>query len=167
MANFNFNKVILGGRLTADPELKTLPGGISVTEFTVAVNRTYRDKDGQSQADFISVRAWRATAEFITRYFSRGSNICIVGAIRTKSWTNQKGEKRYATGVEAEEAYFVDAMRESPFARGAAQAEVDPSAAVMAGADQSAAGAMPETVYSTPGARAEIGGAEGDEGLPF
>lgn len=166
MANFNFNKVILGGRLTADPELKTLPGGISATEFTVAVNRTYKDKDGQSQADFISVRAWRATAEFVTRHFRRGSNICIVGAIRTRSWTNQRGEKRFATEIVADEAYFVDAMRETPMAR-AAQAEVDPSAAVMAGADQSAAGAMPETVYSTPGARDGIGGAEGDEGLPF
>ena len=70
MANFNFNKVILGGRLTADPELKTTPSGISVTSFTVAVNRRFGGKSGEeAQADFFNVTAWRQTAEFITRYF--------------------------------------------------------------------------------------------------
>ena len=167
MANFNFNKVILGGRLTADPELKTTPSGISVTSFTVAVNRNFKGPDGKSAADFLSVTAWRGTAEFITRYFRKASSICVVGSIQTRSWMDQNGQKRFATEIVADEAYFVDAMRESPFARGAAQVEVDPSAAVMAGEDQSAAGPMPETVYATPGARDGIGGAEGDEGLPF
>ena len=75
MANFNFNKVILGGRLTADPELKTTPTGISVTSFTVAVNRNYRSKSGEEpQADFLNVTAWRQTAEFITRYFRKASS---------------------------------------------------------------------------------------------
>ena len=67
MANFNFNKVIIGGRLCADPELKTTPSGVSVTSFSVAVNR--KGKDGEQDADFINVTAWRNTAEFITRYF--------------------------------------------------------------------------------------------------
>ena len=63
MANFNFNKVILGGRLTADPELKTTPSGVSVTSFTVAVNRRFSGKNGEeTQADFINVTAWRQTA---------------------------------------------------------------------------------------------------------
>lgn len=117
MANFNLNKVILGGRLTADPELKTTPSGVSVTSFTVAVNRRFGGKEGeQPQADFINVTAWRATAEFITKYFRRASSICITGSIQTRSWTDQQGQKRFATEIVADEAYFVDAKSESPLA---------------------------------------------------
>ena len=117
MANFNFNKVILGGRLTADPELKTTPSGVSVTSFTIAVNRSYRGKNGEEpQADFINVTAWRQTAEFITRYFRKASSICIVGSIQTRSWVDNQGQKRYATEVVADEANFVDAKSESPAA---------------------------------------------------
>lgn len=117
MANFNFNKVILGGRLTADPELKTTPSGISVTSFTVAVNRRFGGKTGEeTQADFFNVTAWRQTAEFITRYFRKASSICVVGAIQTRTWTDGQGQKRFATEIIADEAYFVDAKSESPIA---------------------------------------------------
>ncbi len=113
MANFNLNKVILGGRLTADPELKTTPSGILVTSFTVAVNRRFGGKEGeQAQADFINVTAWRSTAEFVTKYFRKASSICIVGSIQTRSWTDQQGQKRFATEIVADEAYFVDAKSE-------------------------------------------------------
>ena len=111
MANFNFNKVILGGRLTGDPELKKTPSGVSVTSFSVAVNRRYQ-KDSEAQADFINVTAWRQTAEFICQYFKKASSVCIVGSIQTRSWTDQQGNKRYATEVVADEAYFVDAKGE-------------------------------------------------------
>lgn len=115
MANFNLNKVILGGRLTADPELKTTPSGVSVTSFTVAVNRRYGGKAGEeAQADFFNVTAWRQTAEFITSYFRKASSICIVGSIQTRSWTDQQGQKRFATEIVADEAYFVDAKNEMP-----------------------------------------------------
>lgn len=115
MANFNFNKVILGGRLTADPELKTTPSGVSVTSFTVAVNRRFQSKNGEeSQADFINVTAWRQTAEFVTRFFRKASSICVVGSIQTRSWVDNQGQKRFATEVVADEAYFVDAKSESP-----------------------------------------------------
>lgn len=115
MANFNFNKVILGGRLTADPELKTTPSGVTVTTFTVAVNRRFGGKDGENpQADFINVTAWRQTAEFITRYFRKASSICLVGVIQTRSWTDQNAQKRFTTEIVAEEAYFVDTKNESP-----------------------------------------------------
>lgn len=114
MANFNLNKVIIGGRLTADPELKTTPSGVSVTSFTVAVNRRFGGKEGeQAHADFINVTAWRQTAEFITQYFRRASSICIAGSIQTRSWTDQNGQKRYATEIVADEAYFVDAKSEA------------------------------------------------------
>lgn len=117
MANFNFNKVILGGRLTADPELKTTPSGVAVTSFTVAVNRRFGGKNGEeAQADFINVTAWRQTAEFITRYFRKASSICVVGSIQTRSWVDQNGQKRFATEIVADEAYFVDAKSESPMA---------------------------------------------------
>ena len=111
MANFNLNKVILGGRVTADPEFKATPQGIPVCSFSVAVNR--RSKDGQAQADFINCQAWRATAEFIHRYFKKGSSICLVGSIQTRTWNDQQGNKRYATEVIVDEAYFVDSKSDN------------------------------------------------------
>lgn len=113
MANFNLNKVILGGRIATDPELKQTPSGVSVISFSLAVNRSYSSKDGERQADFISIVAWRQTAEFISRFFRKGSSICIVGSIQTRSWTDQNGNKRYATEVVADEANFVDSKSES------------------------------------------------------
>lgn len=118
MANFSFNKAIIGGRLTDTPTLKTTPSGISVTSFTVAVNRRFGEKDanGQMPCDFINVTAWRQTAEFITKYFRKASSICVVGSLQTRSWTDQNGQKRFATEIVADEAYFVDAKSESPLA---------------------------------------------------
>lgn len=117
MANFNFNKVILGGRLTADPELKTTPTGVALASFTIAVNRRFSSKNGEEpQADFIICTAWRQTAEFITRYFRRGSSICVVGSIQTRSWTDTQGNKRYGTDVVVDEAMFVDSKGENPAA---------------------------------------------------
>lgn len=112
MANFNFNKVILGGRLTSDPELKTTPNGVSVTSFSLAVNRKYSGKGEEQQTDFINVTAWRGTAEFVTKFFRKGSSICVVGSIQTRSWTDNNGNKRYATDVVAYEVYFVDSKSE-------------------------------------------------------
>jgi single-strand DNA-binding protein len=110
MANFNFNKAIIGGRLTSDVELKQTQSGISVCSFTVAVNRYSKDKE--QQTDFISCQAWRNTAEFISKYFRKGSCICIVGSIQTRNWTDQNGTKRYATEVVVDEANFVDGKNE-------------------------------------------------------
>jgi single-strand DNA-binding protein len=111
MANFNFNKVILGGRLTADPELRQTPQGISVTTFSIAVNRRFtKTNDGsQPTADFFNCTAWRSNAEFITRYFKKGNSICVVGTLQNRSWTDQQtGQKRYATDIIVDEANFVD-----------------------------------------------------------
>ena len=128
MANFNLNKVILGGRLTAAPELKSTPSGVSVTTFTVAVNRAYGGKNGEApQADFITVVAWRKTADFAARYFRRGSGICIVGALQTRTWTDTAGQKRYTMEVIADEVHFVDAKSEGAAAApSAAAAPVPP-----------------------------------------
>ena len=111
MANFSFNKVILGGRLTAEPELKTTQSGLSVVSFSIAVNR--KTKQGEEQkADFFNVTAWRQTAEHISRYFHKGSSICIVGSLQNSSWTNQKGEKQFRTDIIADEVMFVDSKSE-------------------------------------------------------
>ena len=108
----SYNKVILMGRLTADPELKQTQGGTSVTNFTIAVDRRY-SKDEEKQADFISVVAWRQAAEFISKYFGKGSAILIDGELQTRSWTDQQGQKRYATEVVAHEVYFCEVKKDS------------------------------------------------------
>ena len=114
MANFNLNKVILGGRLTADPELKQTPQGISVTSFSVAINRRGKEQ----QTDFINCIAWRQTAEIICRFFKKGSSICIVGNIQVRTWNDNNGNKRYATEVISDEVHFVDS-RDEQSAQGA------------------------------------------------
>ena len=122
MSSLNLNKVILCGRLTADPELKQTTSGIAVVSFTLAVNRRYQSKstDGAQaqQSDFINVVAWRQTAEFISRYFRKGSALCITGSIQTRTWQDQQGQKRYATEVVADEAMFVDSKNDSGNAGG-------------------------------------------------
>lgn len=117
MANFNFNKVILGGRLTADPELRSTPNGVTVTSFSIAVNRRFSGANSEQQTDFINCVAWRQQAEFISKYFRKGSSICVVGSIQTRSWTDQNGQKRYATDVVVDEVQFVDSKGENPASR--------------------------------------------------
>lgn len=118
MSSLNLNKVILCGRLTADPELKQTGSGVAVVTFTLAVNRRYQSRSAdantpaQPQADFITVVAWRQTAEFITRYFRKGSALCVSGSIQTRSWQDQQGQKRYATEVVADDAMFVDSKND-------------------------------------------------------
>lgn len=123
MANFNFNKVILGGRLTATPELKRTQSGVSVTSFNIAVNRKGKD----APTDFLDIVAWRQTAEIICQYFKKGSSICIVGTLQKREWTDKNGQKRYETEVIAEEVTFVDSKSETP-AEEAAPANSIPAA---------------------------------------
>ena len=111
MSNLNLNKVILGGRLTADVELKTTPSGTSVCSFSLAVNRK-TGKDQEQKTDFIDCQAWRQTAEFISRYFRKGSSICIVGSLQKRMWKDAQDNNRYATEVIVDEAMFVDSKNE-------------------------------------------------------
>lgn len=113
----NLNKVILSGRMTADPELKQTNSGNAVLSFTIAVDRRYQ-KDGEKQTDFINTTAWSKTAEFISKYFRKGSAICVVGNLRTRTWMDQNGQKRYATEVMVEEANFVESKADSPASTG-------------------------------------------------
>lgn len=115
MANFNLNKVIIGGRLVAEPEVKKTPNDTSILRFTLAVNRRYQPKDndnGAPTADFISCTAWRQTAEFIAGYFHKGSSLAVVGHIETRTFEDKDRVKHYMTDVIVEEAYFVDSKAE-------------------------------------------------------
>jgi single-strand DNA-binding protein len=111
MANLNLNKVIIGGRMCADPELKKV-GEFSFVTFTVAVNRA-RSKDGETQADFIRCAAWRKTAEFICNYFRKGSSICVVGQLQIRRWQDKEGANRESAEIVVDEALFVDSRGES------------------------------------------------------
>lgn len=153
MANFNFNKVILGGRLTADPELKTTQSGIAVVSFSIAVNRRYSKSSGQqSETDFFNVTAWRQTAELVARYFKKGSSICIVGTIQNRNWTDQDNVKHYRTDIVADEVMFVDSRSESGNS--------------FVGEDSDTFGATPS--FSTPsGAAPKFEEIKTDDDLPF
>lgn len=110
--NFNFNRAILGGRLTSDPELKTTQSGTPVCSFTIAINRRGA-KDGQQQSDFVSCIAWRERAELISKYFRKGSSICIVGELQTRKWKDNNGNNRSATEVIVNEVCFVDSKSDN------------------------------------------------------
>lgn len=100
------NKSILMGRLTKDPEIRTTNNQLPVATFTVAVDRGFKDAGGNKQTDFISCVAWRKTAEFISKYFSKGNMILVEGSIQTRSWDDNDGKKHYATEVIVDKAYF-------------------------------------------------------------
>ena len=107
-----FNLVVLTGRLTADPELKTTPTGVNVTSFSIAVSRRYRSGE-ETQADFINIVAWRQTAEFITKYFKKGSMIGIEGSIQTRMWEDKAGQKRKSVEIVAENVEFVPRSKDA------------------------------------------------------
>ena len=117
MANFNFNKAILGGRLVADPELKQTQSGIPVCSFRIAVSRRFQSKsaDAQSQpqADFIDIVAWRSTGEFVSKYFTKGRMAVVEGRLQIRDWTDQNGNKRRTAEVVADNVYFGDSKRDS------------------------------------------------------
>lgn len=103
----SFNKVILIGNLTADPEIKATQGGLSVCTFALAVNRKFKGDNGQQECDFINVVAWRNNAEFVCKWFKKGNPILVCGQLQTRTWTDNQGNKRYATEVVADEVAFV------------------------------------------------------------
>lgn len=107
------NNVALMGRLTATPELKQTASGVSVTSFTLAVERSFVKQGEERQADFIDCVAWRNTAEFISRYFQKGSMIAVTGAIQTRSYEDKNGNKRKATEVLVSQASFCGSKNES------------------------------------------------------
>lgn len=102
-----FNKVILVGNMTADPELKQSTSGVSVCSFSIAVNRRFKGENGQQDCDFITIVVWRQQAEFVCKYFKKGQAILVCGSLQTRTWNDNQGNKRYATEVVADEVSFV------------------------------------------------------------
>ena len=105
----SFNKIILVGNMVADPELKQTQNGVAVTSFRIAVQRRF----AQGQTDFFDIVAWRQTAEFVTKFFTKGRAILVCGSLQTRSWTDNNGNKRIAYEVVADECNFVDSKAES------------------------------------------------------
>lgn len=101
-----YNKAILIGRLTGDPELKTTPSGVSVCSFSLAVDRRFRDKNGERQADFINIVCWRQQAEFVARYFHKGDPIGVDGSIQARKYEDRNGNNRTAVEVVADQVFF-------------------------------------------------------------
>lgn len=119
------NKVILQGRLTADPELSQTMSGISSCRFSVAVDRGYKSANGEKQTDFISCHAWRQTAEFVGKYFSKGKMIIIEGSLQNNNYTDKNNIKHYSYVVKVDNVSF----GESKAAEGQASASAPPPAA--------------------------------------
>ena len=113
------NMAVIMGRLTADPELKHTPSDIAVTSFSVAVNRSYAKQDGQREADFIDVVAWRSTAEFICKYFGKGQLIVVQGMLQTRTYTDSQGNKRKAVELVADQVHFGESKKETQQANNA------------------------------------------------
>lgn len=106
------NKIILVGRLTKDPELKTTTSGTSVLNFTVAVNRRFKNKEGNYDADFLPCVAYNTTADFVNKFFKKGNLICLEGRVQVRNYDAQDGTKRYVTEVIVENVEFVGGKNE-------------------------------------------------------
>ena len=107
------NKVNLIGRLTSKPELRTVGSDLNTTRFTLAVNRTFSNSQGEKEADFITIVAWKKQAENICKYLDKGSQLAISGRIQTGSYDTEDGNKKYTTEVIAEQVMFLDSKKET------------------------------------------------------
>ena len=105
-----FNLVVLTGRLTGQPELKTTPNGVSVCTFGIAVDRAYK-KGEEKETDFLNVVAWRQTAEFVSKWFTKGSLIGIEGSIQTRKFTDKNGNNRTTFEIVANNVHFVESKK--------------------------------------------------------
>lgn len=107
------NKVTLIGRMVKDPELKNTPSGVPVVSFTLAVDRRFKVKGEERQADFINIVAWRSTAEFIAKYFTKGQQCALCGSLQARSYEDKDGKKQYVTEVVADEVYFAGSKKQT------------------------------------------------------
>lgn len=107
------NKIVIIGRLTRDPELKTTNAGTSVCNFSVAVDRTYRDKEGNRPTDFFDISVFGATAEFVAKYFKKGSSIAVSGAMESRKFVDKDGNNRIAWSLHADEVNFCGSKSEN------------------------------------------------------
>lgn len=142
------NKIFLQGRLVVDPELRHTQSGTPVASFRIAVDRDYKNQDGDKETDFINIVAWRGTAEFACRYFSKGRLMIVEGRLQVRDYTDRDGNRRYATEVIANNVYFGDSNKEGGAAR-----------------QESKDGKKPPADVAGSGAFAELSDEDGE--LPF
>ena len=120
------NKVVLMGRLTKDPELRRTGSGTAVTSFSLACDRDFKSKSGDKDTDFIEVVAWKNTAEFVSKYFSKGRMAVVDGRLQIRDWTDKAGNKRITAEIVADNVYFADSKRDSDSAYNAREYEKNP-----------------------------------------
>lgn len=157
------NCAVIMGRLVADPELRTTTGGISVTSFCVAVDRNFVRQGEERQADFINVVAWRQTADFVTRYFHKGSMIAVQGSIQTRSYEDKNGNKRTAVEIVADNVSFCGSKSESNTGAARFEAPVQNTPSYQGGD----AGSFSTTQSGDDDAFGFGSAADDDDGLPF
>ena len=107
------NKIFIMGRLTRDPELRRTQSGTPVTSFSLAVDRDYKTQSGEKETDFIDVVAWRATAEFVAKYFTKGRMAVVEGRLQIRAWQDKEGNNRRSAEVVADNVYFGDSKRDA------------------------------------------------------
>ena len=139
------NKIVIMGRLTRDPELSRTQRGTAVTSFTLAVDRDFKGQDGQKETDFVDVVSWRSTAEFVSKYFSKGRMAVVEGRLQIRDWTDKEGNKRRSAQIVSDNIYFGDSKRD--------------------GGDKSHYAGDPVDVYPSKSDFAEISAEDGE--LPF
>ena len=154
------NVAAIMGRLVADPELRHTPNDIAVTTFTLAVDRSYSRAGTERQTDFIDVVAWRQTAEFVCKYFSKGRMMAVTGSIQTRNYEDKQGNKRNAFEIVANDVSFADSKRDSS---GSAPGSYDSAPAVQ---QRPAAYSEPAPAYSS-GSNEDFEEILGDDDLPF
>ena len=116
------NLITIMGRLVRDPDYRTTGSGLSVSNFSVAVDRDFKTDSGEKETDFIDCVAWRNTAEFVTKYFRKGSMVVVSGRLQIRSWTDKDGNKRRTAEVVADNVYFAESKRQSDSNSGSAPA---------------------------------------------
>lgn len=165
------NKAILMGRLTRDPEMRTTQNGTAVCSFSIAVDRNFRNQNGERQTDFINCVAWRQQAEFVSKYFTKGRMIAVVGSIQTRTYTDRDGNNRNAVEVVVDEVSFTGEPRSQDGSQGGGSAyqSFQPQSQPRSGGGANYANApqnqSPAPRYSS-GDFADLG-ADEDDDLPF
>ena len=146
------NQIVIMGRLTRDPELRHTTNGVAVASFSLAVDRGYAPKDGgERQTDFIDVVAWRSTAEFVSKYFTKGQMAAVAGRLQIRDWTDKDGNKRKSAEVVADNIYFTESKKSREASFGASEVKDDYGAS-----------------YSTPVESSDFAELDMDDGeLPF
>ena len=153
------NHIVIMGRLTRDPELRTTQSGVSVTSFTVAVDRDFGGRDGgERQTDFIDCVAWRQTGEFVSKYFHKGSMMVVSGRLQSRKWQDREGNNRINWEISADNVYFGESRRDSGEGSYESRGSYE--------APRSSSYDAPRSVSAAPSAFSEMGD-DGEGDLPF